>query len=466
MKKNRKLIINGVLAVAVYVLVMVLVNTGMLTRQLMSLIIPCCTYTMLAVSLSLVVGFLGELSLGHAAFLSIGAYAGALVLKLELPIWIGLPAALLVGGAAAGILGVIIGMPVLRLRGDYLAIVTLGFGEIIKSVFNAMTPITGGAKGLSQIPLVTTYRNFTPVYILTVLTILVVAHLVNSRHGRAVCAIRDNYIAAEAVGIPVSRYKILAFVVAAVLAGMAGVVYAGNIGILKPTNFDYNTSIEILVMVVLGGMGNIGGTVAAALILLTPWRKDRIFVDPFCGCGTFPIEAALMAAGIAPGMNRSFTAEQWKNLIPAREWYDALDEAREAIDLSVETDIQGYDADGEIVRAARENAKLAGVDHLIHFQQRDVAALSHPKKYGFLVTNPPYGERIEDRKNLPALYRTLGERLALLDSWSAYIITAYEDAEACIGRKADKNRKIYNGMMKTYFYQFLGPKPPRRRQPD
>ncbi|HIS33045.1 MAG TPA: branched-chain amino acid ABC transporter permease [Candidatus Limivivens intestinipullorum] len=267
MKKNRKLIINGVLAVAVYVLVMVLVNTGMLTRQLMSLIIPCCTYTMLAVSLSLVVGFLGELSLGHAAFLSIGAYAGALVLKLELPIWIGLPAALLVGGAAAGILGVIIGMPVLRLRGDYLAIVTLGFGEIIKSVFNAMTPITGGAKGLSQIPLVTTYRNFTPVYILTVLTILVVAHLVNSRHGRAVCAIRDNYIAAEAVGIPVSRYKILAFVVAAVLAGMAGVVYAGNIGILKPTNFDYNTSIEILVMVVLGGMGNIGGTVAAALIL-------------------------------------------------------------------------------------------------------------------------------------------------------------------------------------------------------
>lgn len=210
----------------------------------------------------------------------------------------------------------------------------------------------------------------------------------------------------------------------------------------------------------------ISETLAAALILLTPWRKDRIFVDPFCGCGTFPIEAALMAAGIAPGMNRSFTAEQWKNLIPARVWYDALDEAREAIDLSVETDIQGYDADGEIVRAARENAKLAGVDHLIHFQQRDVAALSHPKKYGFLVTNPPYGERIEDRKNLPALYRTLGERLALLDSWSAYIITAYEDAEACIGRKADKNRKIYNGMMKTYFYQFLGPKPPRRRQPD
>ena len=210
----------------------------------------------------------------------------------------------------------------------------------------------------------------------------------------------------------------------------------------------------------------ISETLAAALILLTPWRKDRLYVYLFCGCGTFPIEAALMAAGIAPGMNRSFTAEQWKNLIPAREWYDALDEAREAIDLSVETDIQGYDADGEIVRAARENAKLAGVDHLIHFQQRDVAALSHPKKYGFLVTNPPYGERIEDRKNLPALYRTLGERLALLDSWSAYIITAYEDAEACIGRKADKNRKNLQRYDEDLFLSVSGAEAARRRQPD
>ena len=207
-------------------------------------------------------------------------------------------------------------------------------------------------------------------------------------------------------------------------------------------------------------------TLAAALILLTPWKKDRILVDPFCGSGTFPIEAAMMAANIAPGMNRSFAAEEWENLIPKREWYDVLDEAREAVDLSVETDIQGYDIDGEIVRAARENAKLAGVDKLIHFQQRDVAALSHPKKYGFLITNPPYGERIEEKENLPALYRTLGERFAELDSWSEYVITAYEDAEKYIGRKADRNRKIYNGMMKTYFYQFLGPKPPKRSRPD
>ena len=207
-------------------------------------------------------------------------------------------------------------------------------------------------------------------------------------------------------------------------------------------------------------------TLAAALILLTPWKKDRILVDPFCGSGTFPIEAAMMAANIAPGMNRSFAAEEWENLIPKREWYDVLDEAREAVDLSVETDIQGYDIDGEIVRAARENAKQAGVDKLIHFQQRDVAALSHPKKYGFLITNPPYGERIEEKENLPPLYRTLGERFAELDSWSEYVITAYEDAEKYIGRKADRNRKIYNGMMKTYFYQFLGPKPPKRNRPD
>lgn len=204
-------------------------------------------------------------------------------------------------------------------------------------------------------------------------------------------------------------------------------------------------------------------TLAAALILLTPWKGNRIFVDPFCGSGTFPIEAAMMAAHMAPGMNRSFTAEQWTGLIPRKRWYDAVDEAEELVDLQVETDIQGYDIDGEIVKAARANAEAAGVGKLIHFQQRPVSQLSHPKKYGFLVTNPPYGERLEEKENLPALYREIGERFRALDSWSAYIITAYEDAEKYIGRKADKNRKIYNGMMKTYFYQFLGPRPPARK---
>ena len=203
-------------------------------------------------------------------------------------------------------------------------------------------------------------------------------------------------------------------------------------------------------------------TLAAALLMLTPWKPDRILVDPFCGSGTFPIEAAMMAANMAPGMNREFLAEEWKNLIPKKCWYEAMDEANDLVKDDISVDIQGYDIDGEIVRAARANAAAAGVDHLIHFQQRPVSQLSHPKKYGFLITNPPYGERIEDKKNLPELYTTIGERFAALDSWSAYIITAYEDTERYFGRKADKNRKIYNGMMKTYFYQFMGPKPPSR----
>ena len=203
-------------------------------------------------------------------------------------------------------------------------------------------------------------------------------------------------------------------------------------------------------------------TLAAALLMLTPWKPDRILVDPFCGSGTFPIEAAMMAANMAPGMNREFLAEEWKNVIPKKCWYEAMDEANDLVKDDISVDIQGYDIDGEIVRAARANAAAAGVDHLIHFQQRPVSQLSHPKKYGFLITNPPYGERIEDKKNLPELYKTIGERFAALDSWSAYIITAYEDTERYFGRKADKNRKIYNGMMKTYFYQFMGPKPPSR----
>ena len=134
------------------------------------------------------------------------------------------------------------------------------------------------------------------------------------------------------------------------------------------------------------------------------------------------------------------------------------------VDLNVETDIQGYDIDNEMVTIARENAKLAGVDKLIHFQRRDVKDLSHPKKYGFIITNPPYGERLQEKAEMPAIYQTLGERWQRLDAWSLYVITAYEQAEKDLGRKADKNRKIYNGMMKTYYYQFLGPKPPKRGQ--
>lgn len=212
------------------------------------------------------------------------------------------------------------------------------------------------------------------------------------------------------------------------------------------------------------GKAPITETLACALIMLTPWNKDRILVDPFCGSGTFPIEAAMMAANIAPGMNRSFTAENWKNLIPKKLWYDTVNEAGDLICENVETDIQGYDADGRVIRIARRNAREAGVEHLIHFQERDVRALSHPKKYGFVITNPPYGERLEEKENLPELYQAFGRSFGKLDSWSAYMITAYEDAERYFGRKADKNRKIYNGMLKTYFYQFQGPKPPRKRE--
>jgi putative N6-adenine-specific DNA methylase len=206
----------------------------------------------------------------------------------------------------------------------------------------------------------------------------------------------------------------------------------------------------------------ISETLASALIMLTPWRGDRILVDPFCGSGTFPIEAAMMAANIAPGMNRSFLAENWTNLVRRKCWYDAVEEAQDMVDDRIETDIQGYDIDGEVVKAARENARLAGVDHLIHFQQRPVSELNHPKKYGFIITNPPYGERIEERENLPALYQEIGRAFGRLDSWSEYVITSYDQAEKYIGKKADKNRKLYNGMIKTYYYQFLGPKPPKR----
>lgn len=207
----------------------------------------------------------------------------------------------------------------------------------------------------------------------------------------------------------------------------------------------------------------ISETLASALIMLTPWHKDRILVDPFCGSGTFPIEAAMMAANMAPGRDREFLSEDWKHLVPRKHWYEAVEEANDSIDTHVEVDIQGYDIDPEVLKAARENAKLAGVDHMIHFQQRAVKDLSHPKKYGFVITNPPYGERLEEREALSGLYREIGESYKRLDSWSMYLITSYDKAEQDIGRKADKNRKIYNGMIKTYFYQFMGPRPPKRK---
>lgn len=214
----------------------------------------------------------------------------------------------------------------------------------------------------------------------------------------------------------------------------------------------------------MAGTAPLSETLAAALIMLTPWRADRILVDPFCGSGTFPIEAALMAANIAPGMNRRFLSQNWDNLIPERMWKDCLEEAQDLVDTGVATAIQGYDIDGRVIAVARENARRAGVEGLIHFQQRPIAQLNHPKKYGFLITNPPYGERLEDKESLPGIYSQIGEAYGRLDDWSMYVITSYEDAERYIGRKADKNRKLYNGMIRTWFYQFPGAKPLKRTQ--
>ncbi|MBO5565382.1 MAG: class I SAM-dependent RNA methyltransferase [Lachnospiraceae bacterium] len=209
----------------------------------------------------------------------------------------------------------------------------------------------------------------------------------------------------------------------------------------------------------------IAENLAAGLLMLTPWKADRILVDPFCGSGTFPIEAALMAANIAPGLKRDFTAMRWTNLIPAKLWEEVREEMTEEIDTGIETDLQGYDIDPSAIETARHNAKEAGVDHLIHFQVRPIDQLSHPKKYGFLITNPPYGERLmeEEKEALRTLYRTLGDRYRALDDWSMYVITAYENCEKDLGLKAAKNRKIYNGMLKSYFYSFPGARPPKRR---
>lgn len=206
-------------------------------------------------------------------------------------------------------------------------------------------------------------------------------------------------------------------------------------------------------------------TLAAAIIMLTPWKRDRLLVDPFCGSGTIPIEAALIGANIAPGINRTFIGEKF-DFIPALTWHDARVEAKDIIIPDAEMTIQGYDIDGEIVKAARQNARMAGVDGYIHFQQRDMRDLSSPKQYGFIISNPPYGERLEEKAALPHLYKAMGEAFSKLENWSYFFITSYEDAEKYFGRKADKNRKIYNGMIKTYLYEYYGPKPPKRPRPS
>lgn len=203
-------------------------------------------------------------------------------------------------------------------------------------------------------------------------------------------------------------------------------------------------------------------TLAAAILLLSPWKSDRVLVDPFCGSGTFPIEAAMIGRNIAPGMNREFISEEWSNLIPRKEWYEVGEEAMDLVENDIELNIQGYDIDGEAVKMARANAALAGVDKQIHFQQRDIINFSSPKKYGFVISNPPYGERLSTKNEMEMLYRTIGNIIKENETWSFFLLSGYEDAQKAIGKKAAKNRKIYNGMMKTYLYQYMGVKPPKR----
>lgn len=283
------------MVVAAYIICELFLQTGHMTSLLKGLLVPLCVYAILAVSLNLTVGILGELSLGHAGFMCVGAFTSAVFSKCVMNTVTVPPVrfllALLVGVVCAGICGVLIGIPVLRLRGDYLAIVTLAFGEIIKNLVNVIylgkdsagfhfsmkdimslnmeadgDVIIKGAQGITGAP---TDSNFTIGIILLLITLFVVMNLVNSRSGRAIMAIRDNRIAAESIGINITKYKILAFSISAALAGAAGVLYAHNLSTLTalPKNFGYNMSITILVFVVLGGIGNIRGSVIAAVVL-------------------------------------------------------------------------------------------------------------------------------------------------------------------------------------------------------
>ena len=253
-----------VLVLALYILLSVLISANIINPYYSGILTMVCINVILAVSLNLATGFLGQLVLGHAGFMSVGAYSAALFTMYSgLPTVVSFPLALLVGGIVAAAFGVIIGVPALRLKGDYLAILTLGFGEIIRVLILAM-PFTGGAAGLSGIPLLTT---FTYVFIIAIITVAVIFAFIHSRHGRAVIAIREDEIAAEAAGIHTTYYKLLAFVLAAFFAGIAGGLYAHHIGVLDPSKFDFYYSVEILILVVLGGMGSITGSIVAAIVL-------------------------------------------------------------------------------------------------------------------------------------------------------------------------------------------------------
>ena len=287
--------ITYAILIAAFLIVQIMLSTGNISSLWKGLLVPLCIYAILAVSLNLTVGILGELSLGHAGFMCVGAFAGAffsLYFEKMIPYaWLRFPLALIVGGLVSALFGAFIGVTVLRLRGDYLAIVTLAFGEIVKNIVNILyigrdsaglhlsteskialnlkeggEVLVNGAQGISGTP---KDSNFYIAIFLVLVTVIVSLNLIQSRTGRAIMAIRDNRIAAESIGINITRYKLIAFVISSFFAGVAGVLYAHNLSTLTatPKNFGYNMSIIILVFVVLGGIGSIRGSIIAAVIL-------------------------------------------------------------------------------------------------------------------------------------------------------------------------------------------------------
>lgn len=268
--------------VVLYGVVAVMLYGGGLTRQVSNMLIPISVYIVLAVSLNLVVGLLGELSLGHAGFMSVGLFTGCLLsiaLSSVLPMPVRLPLSMIFGGLFAALFGFLVGLPALRLKGDYLAIVTLACGEIIKNIITNLN-ITGGALGLNTNAIYSNSKKLLPyAFVLVCLTILVMANLKSSKQGRAIMAIRDNRIAAESIGINITYFKLAVFVIAAFFAGAAGTHYGHFFANVKAASFDYNMSIEILVIVVLGGMGSVSGSIIAAIVLQALPEVSRAFGD-------------------------------------------------------------------------------------------------------------------------------------------------------------------------------------------
>ena len=305
-KRQRTDLLTVAAVAALFVVMAALLYTGHLTRQVTNMLVPVAVYIVMAVSLNLVVGLLGELSLGHAGFMSVGLFSGSM----------------LAGGLMAAVFGLLVGLPALRLRGDYLAIVTLACGEIIKNIITNLN-ITGGALGLDTSSIYAGAKDLLPYgAVLVLLTVAVMLNLKRSKYGRAIMAIRDNRIAAESVGLNVTWYKLAVFVIAAFFAGCAGVLYGHSLANIKAAAFDYNMSIEILVIVVLGGMGSVPGSVISAIVLTVLPEALREVAD-YRMLVYAIVLILVMQATNNPTMKRFFASAKEK-LTPGRKERAAL----------------------------------------------------------------------------------------------------------------------------------------------